>query len=799
MPTSSWEAWPSLTLPLAADARLVDLDFTNDQIWAITIGDAENRALLLQTNYGLRARSMRIFPRFRFPGQAQLQDAATSGAMHIEAYYPNYLRLRLSPHEDIETTMEWWAPSGQEIAGRVSLHNRKSKPARMEMHISAELNPFKGGARIESSKVGGAEILHGRSSDLHPVLFLTGGATSLDSPYPALALDVELAPQQTRRFTWVQAAMQTTEASFQAARRTAARDWQAEVDRIEMRNRAQLEIQTGDPEWDRVLQLSQQVALSLLHSPSDHLPYTSFVEARRYEHGYFPPDVGADYNQLWLGQGVLQSWYYLEFALPGEMHIAEGILLNFLASQGKDGRIDSKPGISGQRSRTMASPLLADIAWRIYEVGENNEFIEKVFPTLVAFHNAWFDESQDSDGDGLPEWANAVQAGFDDHPIFSPWHDWSQGADITRFRSPVLYALLHQQASRLLQISTVLEKDDHHKELSAQQERLRKAIDETWDGRAAAYRNIDSESKLIQRGKRIILSKGDGKIAVGRDFTQPTRFIIKLDRKDDNPGSIRISLSGKNVQGRRSVEKFSAADFRWGDEIGTTTSSQLFTYIDHLRVEGLSTNNSITLRSIDTSVQDLTLFAPLYAGLPDKETAQKMIERNIHDPKRFWRPYGLPAFIRPQKKADQTSMAVWCPWVSIVARGLLAYDQRPLAAELMTRIMKAATHILKEKGEFRQFHHAENAQSFGEINHIAGLPPIGLFLKTLGVKVYSPWKVGLVDTNPYAWPVLVKYRGLRIERDMHETRITFPDGRTITVDEPAACIVDGRADGSETK
>ena len=55
-------------LTLAADMRFSTPNYVNDHIWEMEIGSGEPSALTLRTTYGLRARSMRIFPRFTEAG-----------------------------------------------------------------------------------------------------------------------------------------------------------------------------------------------------------------------------------------------------------------------------------------------------------------------------------------------------------------------------------------------------------------------------------------------------------------------------------------------------------------------------------------------------------------------------------------------------------------------------------------------------------------------------------------------------------------------------------------------------------
>ena len=61
-----WNLTPGdpLQLTIAADARLSDPNYADDHIWQLDLGGGDPSTLGLRTTYGLRARLMRIFPRF---------------------------------------------------------------------------------------------------------------------------------------------------------------------------------------------------------------------------------------------------------------------------------------------------------------------------------------------------------------------------------------------------------------------------------------------------------------------------------------------------------------------------------------------------------------------------------------------------------------------------------------------------------------------------------------------------------------------------------------------------------------
>jgi hypothetical protein len=103
--------------------------------------------------------------------------------------------------------------------------------------------------------------------------------------------------------------------------------------------------------------------------------------------------------------------------------------------------------------------------------------------------------------------------------------------------------------------------------------------------------------------------------------------------------------------------------------------------------------------------------------------------------------------------------------------------------------MAAIIKSLKNESAFRRNYHPTSGQGMGERNALSGLVPLGFFLDTLGVRVIAPDRVALEGTNPFPWPVTVKYRGLTVMRGKEKTQVIFPDGQTVSVDDPAPRLV----------
>ena len=280
MRTWTLETSDPLNLSLSADSRLAKLDYLNDHIWEMQLGHGAPAAILLHTTYGLRAHHMRIFPTFTEKLLTLSDPAQFHQPPVIRHFYPNYLDLICSPFAGIDVQLEYWVPDCQTLAGRIKLSNNDTGEKKLQMELVGLLNPSKGGQSMLPEQMEAVWILRGQTDDLSPVIFITGGATGISSPYPALRHQLSLQPGDFRQYTWVQAALPEKEQSFQHARATAARNWDAERSKIEICNSGQLEIYTGNPDWDAAFSLGQKTAYGLLYDADHSLPHPSFVSSR---------------------------------------------------------------------------------------------------------------------------------------------------------------------------------------------------------------------------------------------------------------------------------------------------------------------------------------------------------------------------------------------------------------------------------------------------------------------------------------------------------------------------------------
>lgn len=776
-----------MNLTVAADMRLSTPRYVNDHSWELDLGSGEPPALSLRTTYGLRARSIRIFPRFTENGSSVTNVSTFFTPPVIRRFYPNFLELTFNPFEGLEVTYEIRVPDSNTIAGRITVANRSTERRQPRLEMCAALVPLEGHtfSHVQMQMV---NVLVGQTSGLIPLLFMTGGPLPGPGPQPSLMVDFDLDPGTSRRLTWSQAATLEHQTSFDTARLVAAQPWDAERARIELVNAGEtVEIHTGDPDWDAALALSQKAAFSLLFPGDKNLPHPSFVQVRGPDQGYSRKGDGSDYPASWNGGSPLDA-YYLASVLPAAPNLAKGFVRNFLAIQTEDGTVDGKPGLGGQRGRYPAMPLLASMAWNIHCATQDDDFLTEIFPKLLKFFWTWFSPMNDRDRDGIPEWIHLLQTGYEENPMFDTWNPWSQGADISSMHNPALMAMLYREGRSLLKIAGALGREAEVRLVQKQAEQLKAALKQTWNARAALYRYRDRETGESSSGKVLGRLQGSGTIKLKQTFEPPVRLLIEVQTKDPAARRPQVIISEYVTKGENEV--IQGGQFHWRSGGMVATSQKVHAKIGRIQVRGVNASDRVVVRRPDYTGEDHTLFLPLWAAIPEEQQAEVMIHRNLLNAERFYRPFGIPACpSAPTVEADPACSSVYLPWNQLICEGLLSYGYRQEAALLVAHLMTGVIENLKQKRVFYQRYHADTGQGQGERNALSGLAPVGLFLKVLGVQVLSPTQVRLEGKNPFPWPVTVQYKGLKVIRGLERTEVIFSNGKSAWVDDPAPCIV----------
>ncbi len=275
-----------------------------------------------------------------------------------------------------------------------------------------------------------------------------------------------------------------------------------------------------------------------------------------------------------------------------------------------------------------------------------------------------------------------------------------------------------------------------------------------------------------------------------QDFPDPVRVVLRLRAEDETTRRTQAFIHGISSSGAHRVERLTAEQFLWFPGWGTTTSERTYTQIEYIEIQGMDQDDLVTAHKAGYAILDITTLLPLWAKIPSAERARQLITKTIMAARKFWRPFGLPAWPTAKARLEiEAYHTVHLPWCQLIGSGLLNYGYRAEAAELVTRLMNAITQCLHRDSSFRQFYHAETGEGWGEPDALSGLAPLGLFLETLGVRLVSSRRVDLEGRNPFPWPVTVKCRGVTVLRQTEKTSVTFADGQSLTVTDTAPHIV----------
>ena len=348
----------SLPFTLAADARLPGSEYCNDQIW---------RAGLRQR----RAACPRLADHLRLAGALHAPFPALhprmSWTLSILPALPKRLLCAVLSlitctssmlHLRHRRTSEVWVPTSQSLCGRFAFTNQGAEPASFRFDWVAQLNPTEG-ERMAPLELQGVSVLAGQSADLRPGGLHDRRRSPAQQPLSCLV---------PRRSSWRPAPpaaspgarqrLPDVEASFNLARQLAARPFDADIARLELLNAGQVEIFTGNPDWDAALALSQSQAYSLVHrlrQPGCRtLPSSSPASPTRAS-----PRVAmaAIINHLWNGQPALDAYYLSTLLLPGGAPLLQGVLRNYLAAgRRRIAGLETRHGRAAQPADGAADP-----------------------------------------------------------------------------------------------------------------------------------------------------------------------------------------------------------------------------------------------------------------------------------------------------------------------------------------------------------------------------------------------------------------------------------------------------------
>jgi len=733
----------------------------------------EPPAMAVQTTYGLRAHRMRIFPRFIYKGKGDgLSDpSAFFRSPSVIKFYSNYLALIFTPFPGIDVKAEYWVPASNTIAGRFTIINHSVLTESFRFELAGILNPMGSGEGLSAEFYQGGNILKGAVGSLAPVCLMNPLPEASNSPFASLSQEIELSTGGSQVINWALASLNDQESSFLLAHNILEKPWDAEISKIEILNTSQtVDITTGDAVWDEIFALSQQAAHELIFFEENNQSIPPFVLSRLPDQGFSLRGDGSDYPTTWNGPTALDAYHLFSILLPGGADICEKILGTFLSKQDSGGFINWKAISTDPHQRILCQPLLAGLALKIFECKQDSAWLSGQFPALLKFFNCWFSAEVDHDMDGFPEWDHPHQTGLGDSPLYDLWDSNSQFVSVQSLESPSLISMLIHECSSLLEICKITAQNESVDYLDRKFHQLENLLNECWNVNSGRYQYRDFANHLsnpsIDLGQFV-----NGKHILNHDFLSPSRLILQISSHNQDTRTFNITISGRDKKNNFS-EKITIKDITRALDKSVYTTRHDFLKIYRIQVSGLSQDEAVSIKTINYTQSDISLFLPLWS---QSTIAQADLDRLsstlVAD---YFKPCGTPV-------SPDSAPYVPLYWVNLIGEGLLQRGQNPIAVRLISDVMNAMAQNLLKHGALYEKFHSETGMPMGEKYRLSALAPVNLFLKSIGVEKISPTSVIIKGINPYPWPVTIKYRNLTITMHQSDSTITFPNGQVVTV------------------
>ena len=188
------------------------------------------------------------------------------------------------------------------------------------------------------------------------------------------------------------------------------------------------------------------------------------------------------------------------------------------------------------------------------------------------------------------------------------------------------------------------------------------------------------------------------------------------------------------------------------------------------------------------ALQDLSLFLPLWAQIPDRIKASELTEKNLLP--KFLTDNGLiNNYFKQDVNEKKPALTIDPLWNYLIIDGLISYGFNNEAMQIFSNLMACIIADMKENKALHARYIAENGKPLEGKNSVRGCLPIQLFLRLNGIDFLNENMIILKAGNPFPSPITVKYRGTKITCETDETIIQFLSGEKVHITEKEPQII----------
>lgn len=764
-----------LALQLAADARLVQTDYLDDQSWEVVLGVGDAPAVAFQTRYGGQAGLASLVPMWTINHRPLYQAQSLHHPPIISAFAPGYCTVEMQITAELACSLTFRIFDSHAAGGSITLEYAGDKPLSLQFDwvgfVAVDEHERKLTSGIDDK--GRATLGLGQIGNIHPVVMLDGMAAPSESR-SRIGVHIQLDPHSQWHTRWVHAGLADRADSAALAAHLLNISWEPFDEAVERAAEELPQIETGNENLDAAIAFSIHQTVQAFLRPDAAMRHAGLVETRQPGRG-FSSEPSA-HARTWLEQDPFTA-YTVGLAVASiDPDLAHGMVENYLDAQLKDGWIDAFRRWDGQPTGLLCPPLLARMTWGIYQYIEDAAFLARVLPGLTRFFDRWFARDRDQDGDHLPEWQHERQRGlpgiFDD--------------DLDKVEAPDLAAHLLSEAISLREIAHVLGDQETAAEAERAVDALKTGLDGLWNAELGRYSYRDRDTHRAAPSMTLItdaLADEAHDLAVA--LPEPARIVIEVTGGGERKPDFTLVIRGLGSSGQPVMERSSPEQIQWRYSRGRYTSVHVFTEISHIHAENLLGVYRLHARTVNTSQLDISALLPLWAVEIPTDHAQAVISL-LHDETLFMRTFGVTTapgkFASPDTDIVRGTRAIWH---TLLIEGLVEASAPDLAAKLLHRSFSAPMRALETQKAFFSAYHPDTGEPLGERGSVTGVLPLHAIMRVLGVRVISPRRVWTGGAFMWGAPIVVRHRGITVRRSSAGTQIDFPSGNSITLEPDA--------------
>jgi hypothetical protein len=757
---------------LAPDGGFSVFEPENNHIWGLRLDAPEPCPFHLYTTYQLRARAMRVFPNLLFAGLRLTKPEDFIQPPTVTAYTPGTLHINFAYRNHIQVQFIAFIPQPEALLGAIRVKNAGDQSQSFIIEMAAVLIPMAAGNPTHPETVDGHHILSGKTEDLYQVLFMSGGPTGTNNPYPALQLPLTLAPGQSEEVQWALATKTNQTSAYDAARQWMAYDWYQEMQiQAKAHEKHMVFIKTGQPDWDTAFHLAQVNALTHLVNLKSEDPQLTFIRTRLPDQ---PIRSQTEQNVL-PDLTLLDSLHLAQVLLPAHADRLTRLVESYITRVDEQGFLPSVAFGGNGKGSIQEPPLLANLCLMLYAVHGDLAFLKQAFPSLQRFFDAgWWQHARYNQ---LPTWDTPAQLQLETGLFnFDIWEETGHGLDIRTAESPALAAMLYREVMALKKIAHILGDRTARQHYGKWEKKIQEKLHSLWNEAGNFYSYQDIETHQSPPRDLYFPGRIQQKVGFTKKFTQPQRLQIHLTTQAEHPQAFEVRFEGQNADGEPVCEQIQPPNIRWVANCAHFTTRQVFSALDAVYFSGFSPHDRFLIKTADYSQADITCLLPIWSGGIHNDHLAALLAF-LSDEEKIDTHAGIPETWRschPLPEGLRTPINIL--WNALIIDGLAREGCSAESVTLFSDLMSTILRSLKDfNGFYPAFDHIAGLP-VGGANAITGLAPIGLCLKIAGIKLLSPHRVVIWGENPFPWPIEVRWQGLWLHKDGAQTTIIFPDG-----------------------